>query len=229
MKEIPINKRFALGWYNEGVTHLNIREYEEAMSFFQKALSIIPDHPDFLLGKGDVLFAIGKYEDSYHIFASVLEKEPENVRALLRTGTALLKLNRNAEAIALFERGIALNDYDGELWLGKGIAQFNLGLQEQAAGSLRKAGRYKPNQPAIWYYLSRIEPSDEGAVSYLLRGYRLDPTNLDILLDLIERLLKLHRNAEAVEFCKKAHTIDADNPRLRLLAHRCVREKKHDA
>ncbi|MDD1717651.1 MAG: tetratricopeptide repeat protein, partial [Methanoregulaceae archaeon] len=149
MKEIPINKRFALGWYNEGVTHLNIREYEEAMGFFEKALMIIPDHPDFLIGKGEVLFAIGNYAEAYRIFASVLEREPENIRALLRAGSTLMQLNRHAEAIVLFERGIALNDYDGELWLGKGIAQFHLNLFEEAAASLRKAGRYKPNQPAI--------------------------------------------------------------------------------
>lgn len=217
MKEIPIHKRFALGWYNEGVTHLNIQEYEEAMAFFQKALTIIPDHPDFLIGKGDVLFAMGNFTEAHGIYAHVLEKEPDNPRALLHAGSSLLKLNRFTDAVRLFERGIALNNYDGELWLGKGIAEYHLGNLEQAAGSLRKAGRYKPNQPMIWYYLSRIEPMDEVAARHLLRGYRLDSSNLDILLELVDRLQKLGRTTEATEYCKKARAIDPNNSRLRIL------------
>jgi tetratricopeptide (TPR) repeat protein len=190
------------------------------MAFFQKALTIIPDHPDFLIGKGDVLFAIGNFEEAYRIYAHVLEKEPENPRALLHAGSSLLKLERFTDAILLFDRGIALNTYDGELWLGKGIAEFHLGDIEHAMGSLRKAGRYKPNQPVIWYYLSRIEPMDEVATRHLLRGYRLDSSNLDILLELVDRLLNLGRTEEAAEYCKKARGINPNNPRLQTVARK---------
>jgi tetratricopeptide (TPR) repeat protein len=68
MKEIPKNKRYALGWYNEGITLLGIREYEEAMTFFNKALKAIPNHPDFLIGKGDTYLAMGKYDEAYRYY-----------------------------------------------------------------------------------------------------------------------------------------------------------------
>ncbi|MBS1193730.1 MAG: Anaphase-promoting complex, cyclosome, subunit 3, partial [Methanomicrobiales archaeon] len=68
MKDIPKSKRYALGWYHEGITHLSINEYEEAITFFDKALTVIPDHPDFLIGKGDVHYAMGQYDEAYRLY-----------------------------------------------------------------------------------------------------------------------------------------------------------------
>ena len=226
MREISVNKRYALGWYNEGITYLNIHDYQEAMSFFEKALNIIPDHPDFLVGKGDVLYATGKYEEAYQIFQHALSVEPDSIRILLRIGMVLLQLGRYADALAIFDRGLSLNEYDGELWLGRGMAEFHLGRMQEAAASFKNTVRYKPNQPALWHYLSRLESSDEEALKLLLRGYRLDTSNLDILIAMVERLLHMNRIKEADEFCRRARVIDPENSRITVLQQRLQDLKK---
>ncbi len=222
MREIPINKRYALGWYNEGVTYLNINEYDEAREFFEKALSVIPDHPDFLIGYGDVFYARGNFKDAYRYYLSALHEEPNNYKAWLKVGTALLQLKKYSEAQEIFENLLELNPYDGELWYAQGLALLGLERQDEARNALLKARRYEPNQPALWLTLAQLETSHQDAIQYLRRGLHIDPNNLDILLELIKRLIAMGRGEEAVQYCENARVIAPDNARLQELFQQCL-------
>ncbi|MDT8358164.1 MAG: tetratricopeptide repeat protein [Methanomicrobiaceae archaeon] len=211
MKAIPKNKRYALGWYNEGVTLLSIREYEEAMTFFDNALKAIPGHPDFLIGKGDTYLAMGHFEEAYECYSKSASEEAENFRAWMRSGIALLRMGKHERALETFEKAKDLFEYDGELWLGYGIALIHLQRVDEAAEALKKAMRLKPNQPALYYFLSTLEKKDEEALKLLVRGYRMDPNNLDILLEMAKRYLSLGRQDKAAEVLKRACSIDPKN------------------
>jgi Flp pilus assembly protein TadD len=221
MKDIPKSKRYALGWYHEGITHLSINEYEEAITFFDKALSVIPNHPDFIIGKGDVHFAMGQFEEAFQIYQQATRLDPDNFRAWLQSGIALLKMGRYQEALDIFTRIQPMNEYDGELWLAHGIALSHLGRREEAAESLRNAMRLKPNQPALWYYLSVLEPDNEQALRFLLRGYRIDSTNMDIILEIARRLMETGHHRDARVFCEKARTLDPGNEKAVSLLNQC--------
>lgn len=220
MKEIPKNKRYALGWYNEGITLLGIREYEEAMTFFNKALKAIPNHPDFLIGKGDTYLAMGKYDEAYRYYKDAMAEEPENFRAWMRGGVALLRMGKYERALETFEKAKDLFEYDGELWLGYGIALIRLHRMKEATEALRKAMRLKPNQPALWYFLSTLEKDDEAAIKLLIRGNRMDPNNLDILLEMVKRQLDMGNQEKAAESLKRAYDVDPDNAMIKqMISH----------
>jgi tetratricopeptide (TPR) repeat protein len=193
MKEVPKSKRYALGWYHEGVTHLSIQEYEEAMAFFDKALSAIPDHPDFLVGKGDVLFAMGRFDEALILYQKSVVHDTENYKAWMQIGITLLKLQRYEDSLEVFRKLRSMNEYDGEVWLGLGISLFSLGQT---------------------YYLALAEQDDDAALRLLLRGYRIDASNLDIILELVSRLVRSGRKADAAAFFRKAKAIDPGNPRV---------------
>jgi len=224
MKEVPKSKRYALGWYHEGVTHLSIQEYEEAMAFFDKALSAVPDHPDFLVGKGDVLFAMGRFPEALAQYQKAVSHDIGNYKAWLQIGTTLLKLERFEDALEVFRRLRSMNEYDGEVWLGLGIALFSLGQKTEAGDALRNAMRFKPNQPALYYFLALNEPDDEQALRLLLRGYRIDSSNLDIITELVNRLVNSGRKADAAAFYRKAKAIDPENPRVKALEDVCAKK-----
>jgi len=224
MKEVPKSKRYALGWYHEGVTHLSIQEYEEAMAFFDKALSAVPDHPDFLVGKGDVLFAMGRFPEALAQYQKAVSHDIGNYKAWLQIGTTLLKLERFEDALEVFRRLRSMNEYDGEVWLGLGIALFSLGQKTEAGDALRNAMRFKPNQPALYYFLALNEPDDEQALRLLLRGYRIDSSNLDIIIELVNRLVNSGRKADAAAFYRKAKAIDPENPRVKALEDVCAKK-----
>lgn len=224
MKEVPKSKRYALGWYHEGVTHLSIQEYEEAMAFFDKALSAIPDHPDFLVGKGDVLFAMGRFGEALLHYQKAVTQDPENYKSWLQIGITLLKLERFNDALEVFRKLRSMNEYDGEVWLGLGISHFSLGQRMEAGDALKNAMRFKPNQPALYYYLALNEGDDDQALRLLLRGYRIDSSNLDIIIELVTRLVRSGRKADAAAFFRKAKAIDPGNPRVRDLEDVCSKK-----
>jgi tetratricopeptide (TPR) repeat protein len=70
--------------------------------------------------------------------------------------------------------------------------------------------------------LSLLESSHQAAIALLQRGHHIDPTNLDILLELIRRLMASGRKEEAIQYCDKAREIASDNPRLQELLRECL-------
>lgn len=222
MVQIPPQKKYALGWYNEGVTHLSMREYEEALSFFDRALHVVPDHPDFLIGKGEVLMAVGDYREAYQLFIQAATAEPENRKALILLGNSLLKLNQPEPADEAFLAALTLNRYEGEAWLGHGIACHKLGKTEESRLAFQKALNTSPNQPELMYYLAKTAKNDNEAIEYLLRGYRLDPDNIDLLTEIAELLIKLGKFKEAALFCTKADKRHPGNSRIEAAITKCM-------
>lgn len=222
MREIPKSKRYAIGWYNEGIALMNIREYEEAISFFDLALSIVPDHPDFLIGKGDVLYAIGKPMDALEMFRRAINAEPHNRKAWFKAGLCLLKAGKNEDALEIFQYLLKLDSHDGEVWFANGLALMQMGQREEAREAFRNARRLKPDQPALWHSLAKTEEDPREALRLLERGHRLDPSNLDILLAMAERHLALGERDEALQWCRKAAEHHGDHPKVRELLKLCM-------
>ena len=194
------------------------------MAFFDKALSAIPDHPDFLVGKGDVLFAIGRFDEALVHYQKAVSQDPENYKSWLQIGITLLKLERFGDALEVFRKLRSMNEYDGEVWLGLGISHFSLGQKTEAGDALKNAMRFKPNQPALYYYLALNEEDDDQALRLLLRGYRIDSSNLDIIIELVNRLVRSGRKADAAAFFRKAKAIDPGNPRVKKLEEVCMKK-----
>jgi len=199
-----------------------MREYEEALSFFDRALRTVPDHPDFLVGKGEVLMAVGDYQEAYQFFIQAATSEPENLRALIMLGNALLKLGKPEPADEAFLAALTLNRYEGEAWLGHGIACHQLGKNEEARTAFQKALNMSPNQPELMYYLAKTARTDNEAIEYLIRGCRLDPDNIDLLTEMAERLIRLGKFREAALFCTKAEKRSPGNPRIEAAISRCM-------
>jgi tetratricopeptide (TPR) repeat protein len=222
MQDIPRQKRYALGWYNEGITHLSMHEYEEALSFFERALRAVPDHPDFLIGKGEVLMATGQYREAYEHFLAAATGEPGNLKAFVLLGSSLLKLGLPEPADEAFLAALTLNRYDGEAWFGHGEALYHLGRTEEAREAFWQALRKKPNQPELMYYLAKTARNDGEAREFLARGCRLDPANVDLLQEMAGRLIARGHYEEAAAFCKRAEARCPGNPRTEDLIKQCM-------
>ncbi|MFA5396216.1 MAG: tetratricopeptide repeat protein [Methanogenium sp.] len=214
MSRIPENKLYALGWYNESIAHLKINQFEEAMQFINTALDALPEHPDFLIGKGDVYLSLGNYEEAYYYYRKAADNEPNNFRARLNMGVALMRLENYTDALGCFREANAVKNHDGEVWLGIGICLLNLGEKEEASNALKTAIRLKPNQPALWYHLGRIEPDSEKAMKLLMRGYRIDPDNIDILIEMTRIYILLGDREGAGKTLERAYELSPKNQRV---------------
>lgn len=89
--------------FNQGITELNCGNSKKALTLFNKALELVPNHVDSLIKKGNILGKFGKYVDAISIYDKIIEIEPQNVLALVNKGLALHYLASYDNAIACFD------------------------------------------------------------------------------------------------------------------------------
>tara|TARA_Y100000590_G_scaffold461932_1_gene624761 strand:+ start:485 stop:712 length:228 start_codon:yes stop_codon:yes gene_type:complete len=61
-----------------GKKHLDDGNYNEALSFFDQALSLEPNNPDFWNLKGIALRSLGRYDEASECYNKSLEIEPRD-------------------------------------------------------------------------------------------------------------------------------------------------------
>jgi len=118
----------SLGWRDYvilGKTQLSSNDFASALNSYNQALSLKPDSPDALLGRGYTYLQIG-----------------ENMKALedLKKAAQLFFDNHDySNAAVCYTSLIVLNDQDKELYLNRGICYLKSGEYRKSIEDLRKA------------------------------------------------------------------------------------------
>jgi len=76
--------------YNKGLAFSNLKQYEDAIKWYDKALEVEPRNISILQDKALTLFKIGKYLESLCICEKLLKKNKDNTK-LLDTKNNILK------------------------------------------------------------------------------------------------------------------------------------------
>jgi tetratricopeptide (TPR) repeat protein len=168
---------------DEGDALYNISEYDGAISYYDRVLSIDQDNIYAMNSKVAALLNIGKYEEAIDYADIVLEMDPANLAALNNMGFALSDLGRNEEAITYYDRALEIDPARETALINKGVALHYLDRNEEAityydkaleidpsdtlvlnnkGGALAALGRY---EEAITYYdkVLVIDPDNEAA------------------------------------------------------------------
>ncbi|HSF49968.1 MAG TPA: tetratricopeptide repeat protein [Nitrososphaeraceae archaeon] len=87
----------------------NKLDLEEALEYFNKALSIKPDDINTMINKGTAYNLLGKYHESIKCFDKVLKKLPNDIRILLFKAETLLDMMKYNEAIEYFDKLLSLD------------------------------------------------------------------------------------------------------------------------
>lgn len=98
--ELTINTEDSNGWYLKGRAFQNLNRNNEAIDAFSKALLFDKSNLEALLGKGDVLYATGQYQDAIPVYLQYVEVSKTQInipdllpRVYLYLGSAYKKLN----------------------------------------------------------------------------------------------------------------------------------------
>jgi tetratricopeptide (TPR) repeat protein len=90
--------------YNIGVSHAKRRNPRDAIFYFDKVLSVEPEHVNALIYKGNALGKLGKYDDSITCYDKVLKSNPNHQIALINKGLALHYLKNYDQAISFYDK-----------------------------------------------------------------------------------------------------------------------------
>lgn len=105
---------------------------DAAKTILDESIAKIPDYLPAYLLRATIATSEKKHEESVALYDQVLQRDPENLDALLWSGQERLALGANERAIATLERAVATF---GNSWQ----AHFQLGNAYHAAGDLNRA------------------------------------------------------------------------------------------
>src|SRR4030095_8357649 len=96
-------------FHEKGNALLDAGKYENAISYYDKAVSIDPSNIDALYNKSFTLEFLGKHEDAKTYFDKVLTVNRNDTTALNTKGLALIQLDKVEEAIAYYDKTLAMD------------------------------------------------------------------------------------------------------------------------
>jgi len=145
--------------------------------------AVPPEDPSFFsaeIGRANVLVRAGKTDAAIEVLQQLSKARPEIAMVWTSLGDLFRREQKYAEAVAAYDRAIALlpSEQPGQwgLYFARGIAHEQLDNLPAADADFLKALELNPDQPQVLNYLG---------YSYVERR-----TNLDEALDMIERAVR---------------------------------------
>jgi len=133
---------------NELVKHgedmANAKKYDEALAFFEKAISINPNNDMAWGDKALILDKLGNATDALLSFSKATSINPNNSITWLNKGLTLLRMRKFNEAIDCFDTAIKLNQGYAKAWYNKGRALAMSGENDKSQQCLDRARKLVP-------------------------------------------------------------------------------------
>lgn len=165
------------------------KQYTAAMEVYNNALSEQPKDNLLLYGRAMLAEKMDRLDILEQDLRSILEREPDNARALNALGYTLAdRTTRYEEALALIKRALELNPQDAATLDSMGWVQYRLGHNKEALDYLQKAYALDPNAE-IAAHLGEVlwvSGDREGARKIWQEALHADPKD-EILLGTVKR------------------------------------------
>lgn len=118
--------------FTDGVKAYNGGDYSKAISLFDQALALDPEHLNAYLQRGFCHSLKREYEAAVADFSSVITRKPDHLWAYTSRGSAYGKWGQQELAIRDFNRVLELDPKNQEAYNNRGWAKKALGHQDEA-------------------------------------------------------------------------------------------------
>jgi tetratricopeptide (TPR) repeat protein len=202
--------------FEEGLGHLESKEYHKAIKCFDKAIEVDPKNAVAWSEKGYVLNELGNLIEAIKCFDKAIEVDPKNIFAYRGKGVALRRSRWHKEAIKCFDKAIEVDPKNAVVLNDKGIALLDLKEYNEAIECFDKAievEKRTENRPIYLcnkgLALSRLEKNNE-AIECYGRAIELNPNLADAWNNVGLILKDSRRHKEAIKCFDKAIEINTN-------------------
>jgi tetratricopeptide (TPR) repeat protein len=189
-------------------------QYDEAAALLHGILSIDPDHSETLEALGYVAAKQGDYTRAADYATRAAQPASTNPQQLHFAAHICQLAGRHADAIALYERVLAVYPDHAESLHGAAMSLVATGEHERALQRLARLTQRYPQSAEVHYnrgtLLGQMERYDEELAAYR-QAIALKPNFVRAYVNLGVALRDLHRFDEALQQFKKAVSIDAND------------------
>lgn len=102
-------------WLQEGNAYSQVQRYEEALTAFERAISLDPSYAPSYLNKGEALDNLGRYEEALAAYEQAIRLDPNYARSYHNRGNVLSKLKRYEAAKSSYKRALRLEQATGDV------------------------------------------------------------------------------------------------------------------
>jgi tetratricopeptide (TPR) repeat protein len=197
----------AVGYHERGWTFLQAADLKSAGRELEAALKVAPDFYPSETAAGYVELAEKNPKAAVTRFDRALERSRAYVPALVGKGEALTALNREAEAVGVFEEALVVDASLADIRRRVEVMKFR-GLERDLAAA-RAAAKSGKTEEAIRTYRAAIASSPESAFLYReLARIERDRAELDAALEHYRKALALEPT-DAGALAEMGETLEA--------------------
>src|SRR3989338_9898471 len=143
-KENPYDER---AWFEQGINHLKLKEYEKAVDCFEQVYNLDEAHP---LVCSYLVEVYGKLKDAQGIISSFqrgVEINPLDVHLYLNIGVIFLINQKYTEASKAYHQALNIDKRNIVAWFGLGVSAYHLGEEGKARKALKNVLKLYPEHP----------------------------------------------------------------------------------
>lgn len=204
-------------WMNRGVMLFNLKQYEEAIYSFDRAIEIEQCYLDTTLlfpidvhqlwtNRGQALGMLKRYEEAISAYDLALKLQPDFAQTLLLRGVTLTQAKQYNEAIQTYDQLLQLQPKNVRVLWFKGAALTNLKRYDEALISYDQALKLQPHNSDVWsdraLLMGRWQRYEEALSSYK-RALKFNPNHRLAKCQQGMILLELNRIDEALKLSQQ--------------------------
>ncbi|MBC8346014.1 MAG: tetratricopeptide repeat protein [Candidatus Marinimicrobia bacterium] len=170
--------------YLLGLSHNQLKQFEDAQKYFSKALTIRPDSPNVLHSMAILYDEVKEWDKSDKIYLRLIKTDSTDAQAFNNYAYSLVERNQELKkALTLAKKAIA--------------------LEPENASYLDTIG---------WIYFKL--DNHEKAQAYIELSVKINGENAIVLEHLGDVLMKIQKTDDAMDYYKRALSLDKNNVRL---------------
>lgn len=225
-------KEFAWPYYLAVVLQ-QLSQPEKALDALSAALRVRPEYAPAALRKGDLLFQLGRFQESGDTYRALLSEDPGSAQALYGVARVKYAQGNMSAAEDFYSRACRAYQTFGAAYYGLALAERSLGKQAESSRDFELAQRYGGDRPPATDPLGdQVAAMATGVYYHLLQGDQLarkgrmeeaarlnegvlkhDPENFTVLLNLLYLARYLDRLDDQVkDFYARAIRINPQVP-----------------
>ena len=192
---------------NLGIILTELKRYEEAIPYFDKAIEKDPDYAESYWNKSHALWFAGQHAEAEEAARKCIALTDDIPEAWLNLGTALVSQGKRDEAIEAWEKALEVKPDFALAYNNIGNALRDEGKLEASAEKCRKALEIDPNYPEALNNLANalldlgnLEESEE----YYRKSATAKPDYVEAHNNLAISLFKQNRYEEAIQSARVA-------------------------
>lgn len=197
-----------------GIALMDLGKAEQAKYYFEKVVSLTPDHEYALSNLAQSKMLAGNYSQAINNLLDAKQKDDNNSSVSLLLIEAYLKTKQFDKAKVLTEKLITAQPNNSYFQQQHGIALGFSGEIDKARSAFQKAIELDPSNTEAIIHLARMEFIEQGAepaVTLLNDKLTLSPHNTLLIIEIADIYLRSGQSEKALAYYQQAFDFDNQN------------------